>query len=149
MYPYILAIHNIVRWIALILGIIVVIQAGLGFFRHKEWNEPVRKLSLYYTIGLDIQILLGLLLYLFFSSITRAAFQDLSSAMSNPGMRFFALEHAFYMILAVVFGHLGSVLARKSTDSQTKYRRTLIWVSLSVLMILLGMPWDRPFLPQI
>ena len=149
MYPYVLAFHNIIRWIVLVLGIIIVIQVGLGYFRRREWDEKTRKLGVYYTIGMDVQFLLGLLLYLFFSDITRAVFQDLSNAMTTPGLRSFALEHPISMLLAVVFGHMASILSRKGVDSAAKYRRALIWFSLSVLMLLLGMPWDRPFIPKL
>jgi hypothetical protein len=67
--------------------------------------------------------------------------------MGNADLRFFGLEHAFYMILAVVFGHLGSALSKRAPDDKAKYRRAAIWYALSLLMIFLGMPWFRPLLP--
>jgi hypothetical protein len=67
--------------------------------------------------------------------------------MQVVDVRFFAIEHALYMILAVVFAHLGSALPRKAEASVSKYKRAAIAFTLALLLVLLGMPWMRPFLP--
>lgn len=147
MYGAILAVHNIVRWIALFLGIAAAVMAWVGWLGKREWQPSDRKLGSFFSIAVDIQLLLGLLLYFFFSPLTRTALQDLGTAMSIGNLRFFVLEHPLYMLLALVFAHLGSILPRKVDQSAAKYRRAAIWFTLAVLMILLGMPWARPFLP--
>jgi len=147
MYDIFLAAHNIVRWIALILGIVVTVSAFLGWFGKKGWSERDRKLGVYFTSTMDVQLLLGLLLYIVFSPLTRLAFQDFSTAMSNSGLRFFVIEHSLVMLLAVVFAHLGSVFSKKALDSLAKHKRAALWYALSVLLLIAGMPWMRPLFP--
>jgi hypothetical protein len=147
MYPFLLAAHNLIRWFALIIGIVIVVLSFLGWFGKKEWSDRDRKWGMYYTIAMDIQLLLGLLLYIVFSPITRAAFQDFGAAMSNSGLRFFAIEHALVMLLAVVFAHLGSAFSKKAQDSTGKFKRAALWYALSVLLLIAGMPWFRPLFP--
>lgn len=147
MYPILLAVHNIVRWVALILAILAAVRAFIGWFGNRDWTDRDRKIGVYFTSAMDIQLLLGLLLYIFFSPITKAAFQDFGAAMSNEGLRFFALEHAFYMILAVVFAHLGSIFSKRAEEPVKKHRMAAIWFGLSLIIILIGMPWMRPLLP--
>jgi uncharacterized membrane protein YphA (DoxX/SURF4 family) len=147
MYPILLAAHNLIRWFALIIGIVIVVLSFLGWFGKKEWSDRDRKWGMYYTISMDIQLLLGLLLYIVFSPITRAAFLDFGAAMSNSGLRFFAIEHALVMLLAVVFAHLGSVFSKKAQDSTGKFKRAALWYALSVLLLIAGMPWFRPLFP--
>ena len=147
MYPVILSIHNIIRWVALILGILAAVRAYLGWFGNREWTVKDRKIGSYFTIAMDIQLVLGLLLYIFLSPTTRTAFQDFGAAMQVGDLRFFALEHPFFMVLAVVFTHLGSILSRKAEQTNAKFRRAAIWFSLSVLAVLLGMPWMSRIFP--
>jgi len=147
MYAAILAIHNVVRWFALILGIVAAVLAWIGWLQKKEWQPSDRKMGAYFAMSVDIQFLLGLLLYFVFSPLTRTALQDFGTAMSAPNFRFFALEHPLYMVLAVVFAHLGSILPRRVDQSTAKFRRAAIWFTLAALMILLGTPWARPLLP--
>ena len=151
MYPYVLAVHNIVRWVALILGILAVVRAYIGWLRRQAWIPADNKIGSWYTIALDIQFLLGLLLFLFFSQYGLKAYLNFGFGyvMQQPEFRFFGFEHALYMILAVVFGHLGRVFSRKAEKPADKHRRAAIWYTLSVLLILFGMPWGRPVFPTL
>ena len=148
MYPFFLAAHNIIRWVALILGIVVTVRAFLGWFGKKDWSNQDRKLGIFYTSAMDVQLLLGLLLYFFFSPLTQSAFRDFAAAMGNTGLRFFVIEHSLVMLLAVVFAHLGSVFSKKAQDSLAKHKRAALWYALSVLLLIVGMPWMRPLFPS-
>jgi len=149
MYEFILAVHNIIRWVALVLGFLAVLRAFIGWFGKHAWIPADPKIGMFFTSTIDIQLLLGLVLYIFFSPFALQAIRSLgfSAVMSQPDYRFFALEHAFYMLLAVVFAHLGNALPKKVEHAVDKHRRAAIWFGLAFLVILLGMPWLRPLLP--
>jgi len=147
MYPVVLALHNIFRWIVVVAAILALVRAYRGWLRKSDWNNADRRVGVFFTVSMDIQLLLGLLLYVFFSPITRTALSDIGAAMGDPGARFFALEHLFYMFLAVVFAHLGNTFAKKAAQAADKHRRAAIWYTLAILAILLGMPWMRRLLP--
>ena len=149
MYTFFLAVHNILRWVALILAIVALVRAYWGWFGGREWTSTDRRMGSFYSISLDVQILLGLLLYFVFSPITKAALSNFGGAMSNPDVRYFALEHVFYMILAVILAHVGVITARRAEEDVAKHRRAAIWISLSFIALILGMPWFRPLLPGI
>ena len=147
MYELFLALHNIVRWVVLILAIFATVGAFLGWFGKRQWSERDRKIGLFFGMAMDIQLLLGLILYFVYSPITRAALADFGATMDVKDLRFFGMEHVFYMVLAVVFAHLGSVFSRRAPDSKAKFQRAAIFFGLSLLLILLGMPWMRPLFP--
>jgi hypothetical protein len=147
MYSLVLGLHNFVRWVALVLAIVATVGAFLGWFGKRQWSERDRKIGSFFTIAMDIQLLLGLLLYFGLSQITRPALSNFGAAMGVKDWRFFGLEHAIYMFLAVVFAHMGSMLARRAPESKAKYQRAAIFFSLSLLLMLLGMPWTRSLIP--
>jgi len=147
MYPFVLAVHNVIRWVVLIAGILAAVRALIGWLGKKEWTKQDRLFGMIFTSSVDIQLLLGILLYFVFSPITKGAFGDFGAAMGVKDIRFFAIEHVFYMILALVFAHLGSFLPKKVDDAVSKHKRAAIWFSLAVLIILAGIPWWRPFIP--
>ena len=147
MYSAILSIHNIFRWIVLLLGIVAIVRAFLGWFGKRQWTERDRRIGSFYSMAMDIQVLLGLGLYFFLSPITKTAFQDLGAAMQSADLRFFLLEHPLYMILAAVFAHLGNIRSRKAADDPKRFQQAAIWFSLSLLVILIGMPWLRRLFP--
>lgn len=154
-YSIVLALHNLARWAVLILLLLAVWRAYQGWLGKRPWTASDRKVGMFAGMAVDIQLLLGLLLYFFFSPLTRTAFQDFGAAMRVADLRFFALEHGFYMLLAVVFVHLGSVLPRRALkkDDQSPaamaraHRLAAIWFTLTLVIVLIGIPWMRPLLP--
>lgn len=69
------------------------------------------------------------------------------NVMSNMGSasgesRFFGVEHITMMIIAVILGHLAVVTSKRATESQSKFKRGAIYVTLSVLVILAAIPWQ-------
>lgn len=146
-YPVVLAIHNVVRWVVILLGVFAVFRSLFGLMGNKAWSDTERKAGVFFASAIDTQLLLGLILYIFLSPITRSAFNDFGAAMGNPGLRFYAVEHAFLMVLAVVFAHLGTILPKRAADSKAKFQRSALWLGLALVVVLLGMPWMRPLFP--
>jgi len=144
MYDLVLSLHSIVRWIALIAGIVAVVRAFMGWFGNRSWVQLDDRLGLIFTSVMDLQLLLGLLLYFFLSPLTKAALQNFGAAMSDSTLRYFAVEHILIMIIAVVLAHVGRSMAGKAQEPVKKHQRAALWFGLSVLLMLLAIPW--PFL---
>ena len=138
-----LTLHSLVRWVVVIAAVAAVGQAWWGWLGKREWTPLADRLGMIFTISLDVQVLLGIVLY-FFGPTMRAVFPDFGAAMQTAGLRFFAVEHVALMLVAVVIAHIGRARARRAEDSQTKYRRTALFFGAAVLIILVAIPW--PFL---
>jgi hypothetical protein len=136
MYTAALIIHSLLRWSALIAGA----GATLMALTDREGRRADRW-GLALTFALDLQMLVGLLLYLFISPATRAAFRDFGAAMADPGLRFWAVEHAVMMVIAVALAHVGRVLARKAPTAAAKRTRLMICFGLSTLLMIIATPW--------
>lgn len=145
MYPLFLILHSLARWAVVILGVVATVRAFMGWYGKKDWVKVDDRLSLFFTISMDVQMLLGLVLYIFLSPMTQVAFMDFGAAMRTPELRFFAVEHITMMIVAVVLSHVGRALAKKADNPTVKHQRTAIFFALTILAVLLAIPWgSRP-----
>jgi hypothetical protein len=129
-YTILLILHSWLRWAVVVAGLAAVIRGGSGNQAAGKW----------YTMLLDTQMLVGLLLYFVFSPITTAALADFGAAMSVPQLRFFAVEHLFGMIVAIAFAHVGRSRVRKA-PIERRARIAAIFYGLSVLVLLASIPW--------
>ncbi len=120
MYPIVLAVHNVLRWVALIVLALAFIRALSGWLQKRSWNAADRKLGMFSGIAMDVQLLMGLLLYFVLSPLTTSSFSDMAGAMASSDRRFFVVEHVLIMVLALVFTHLGSILPRKASQDMQK-----------------------------
>lgn len=150
MYGVFLFLHNIFRWVVLLIAVIAIYRAFSGWFQQRAWSELARKAGVFFGIALDIQLLLGFILYFVLSPFALKAFltQGMAFVMGSSEYRFYAVEHLLIMGLAVVFAHLASILPKKVESAAAKHQRAAIFIGLAVLMILLGIPWGRPLLPS-
>ncbi|HEX2443048.1 MAG TPA: hypothetical protein VHJ77_03810 [Vicinamibacterales bacterium] len=129
MHALLLFVHSLFRWVVILLGLYAVVAAsGRRDARPGRW----------FAITLDIQFLLGLILY-WLSPITSGAIANMGAAMQNRVIRFWAVEHVTSMVLALALAHIGVARARKG-----KGGAAVLFV-LALLAILIGIPW--PFLP--
>ncbi|MEO8257036.1 MAG: hypothetical protein ABI868_06785 [Acidobacteriota bacterium] len=140
MYSLVLLLHSWLRWAALVAGVgAIATTAADRSDTMRTTRADLWGLAL--MILLDIQLLVGLLLYLVLSPFTTEAMRDFGAAMKNPGLRFFAVEHVALMFAAVVLAHVGRVLARKARTPEQKRSRLLICFILATIAMLLAIPW--------
>lgn len=145
MDSFLLSLHSIVRWAIVIIGVIAVVRAFIGWFGGRQWQQLDDRLGLGFTTTMDINLLLGLLLY-FLSPLTRSALQDFGAAMGNSALRFFAVEHALLMVIAVVLAHIGRARSKKAGDDRSKFKQAAIFFGLAIVAVFLAIPW--PFMSQ-
>lgn len=141
MYSAVLLLHSWIRWLVLLAGVVAAVRAVGG---GKPWTAADDRASLLFTIALDVQFLLGVLLYLVFSPTVSLAFQNMKVAMGTTSIRFFVVEHAVGMVLALAAAHVGRVKIRKAAPD-AKRTTAAIFFTVSVLLIVLATPW--PGLP--
>jgi len=148
MYDITLILHNLIRWLIVILGIATTVLAWIGWLGKQEWTERNRKLITFFGIVMDVQLLVGLVLYFGLSPFGAKAFADfgMSFVMQQADYRFFSVEHLSMMILAVIFAHLASVFPKRAQSAAAKYRAAAIFLALAMLLILASTPWARPLL---
>ena len=152
MYTGLLALHSVLRWVVILLGIWAVVRAlSRG---SRPWLPADDAAGQWFGTSLDVQMLIGLVLYGIFSPITRMAFGNMGAAMRDPVIRFFVVEHASLMILALAFAHVGRVRVRRARVDAAKFKTAAIFYSIALLAVLLATPWPfravgRPLLPMV
>jgi hypothetical protein len=137
----ILVFHSWFRWVALILAVVVVVRAITGWRSGRPWTLADDRAALWFSIALDVQMLIGLLLYFVFSPMTRAALQDFGAAMSNSGLRYWAVEHVFGMGVAIALAHIGRSRVRRIGLDARRHKVAAIFFGLSLLSMVISIPW--------
>ena len=141
MYPTLLLLHSWLRWAVILLGLVATIRVIAGVTTRRPWMALDDRISKLFMHSLDLQMLLGLVLYFFLSPITTAALPDFMGAMKVPAMRFWAVEHWFGMVIGIALVHAGIARAKRATDSRQRHRTLAIFFTLAMVAILASVPW--------
>lgn len=143
--------HSLLRWVLVVLLGLALFSALRGWLGRRPWTTTDNRLGGLLTMAADLQLLAGLLLY-FVSPIVTAARADMAAAMSDAGTRFWSVEHASGMLLAVVFIHVGRARSKRAIDAVLKHKQAAIFFGLAAILVLAMAPWPfsanaRPLLP--
>ena len=140
MYTLVLVLHSWIRWAAVVaaIGAMFTLFTGQQSVSRPDTSD---RWGLLFLIAMDLQLLVGLLLYFVLSPTTAAIRQDFGAAMRDPVARFWAVEHVGSILVAVVLVHVGRVLARKAPTPGSKRTRLLICFGLATVVMLAATPW--------
>ena len=125
LYPHLLGFHGLFRWVVLAAAVAAIFVAFSGWSGTKPPSANLRRFSVLFVIAMDIELLVGLLLYFGASWTLRAALAS----------------HTMLMLLAVVCAHVGGALSRKAGNDLMKYRGAAVAYTISLLVMLAGIPW--------
>jgi hypothetical protein len=148
-----LDLHNTLRWIILILLLLSICKAFMGWKNKKTFSNGDRRVWLFTLIAAHITLVLGLYQWLWGRYGMLKIPSPEGGIMKNKFYRFFWVEHPTFMILAIIMITLGYGMAKKPIPDEVKYRRALWLFIVALLFILVAIPWPfrqvigRPWLP--
>ncbi|MFT4526871.1 MAG: hypothetical protein ACI85F_003052 [Bacteroidia bacterium] len=143
MYDILLHSHSGLRWIVLILIVGALAKAISGMASGAAYGPMDNKLSLFSLISCHIMLLLGFVLY-FVSPIVQSGLMNMGSAMKDPVLRFWTVEHLSVMIIGIVLITIGRIRLKKLDNDAAKHKNIVIFFGIGLLLILSRIPW--PFM---
>jgi len=145
MYSTALWLHSWLRWAVLLTGLVAWLRAIGGKTARRPWTPQDELWGLLLTISVDLQLLVGVVLYAFVSPIVRQGLRNFSVAMQISVVRFFMIEHAVGMIAAIALVHIARVKIRKAADADRKHRLAMVFYGIALVLMIISIPW--PGLP--
>ena len=134
-YETLKLIHSGFRYVVLILILIALIQALTGWLGNKGYTEGNRKLNLFAMISAHIQLLLGLILYFVSPFVT---FDNMGSVMKDDTLRYWTVEHAIMMIIALILITVGHSRSKKAISGTDKHKRIAIFYGLGAIIVVVA-----------
>ncbi len=132
MYATVLFAHSLVRWAVLLVALWATMAAVSGLRGHRAWTRRARVPGVVLAAVADVQLLLGLALWL-----------GLSPHAITTGGRahYWTYVHPLAGIAVVALVHIGSVRARRMLDDGARWRTAARFYGAALVIAVLGVPW--------
>jgi hypothetical protein len=121
------AIHGIGRWIVLLAALAAIVAGGAVWAGRASWQTGDR-LGMIYTILLDIQVALGILIWI----LTILGLNSVQSIL--------LVAHPLVMLLALGIAHMVRVRAGRAGSDPARGRLVTLGFLASLILIILGIP---------
>ncbi|NNJ59000.1 MAG: hypothetical protein HKP59_11005 [Lutibacter sp.] len=138
-------IHSYWAYIVLIILIIAVVNALLGFTSKKEFNAKDLRISLFALIASHIQLIIGFLAYYNSAFYESMRSMGMGEVMKNSELRKPLVEHPLLIIVAIALITIGFSKHKKKTTDVAKFKTITIFYGIALLLILAVIPWNLWF----
>ncbi|WP_187271027.1 cytochrome B [Neolewinella aurantiaca] len=128
--------HSGLRWVVLILLVAAIVNA-FGKRSGGTVYPAKNKLGLFALISVHVQLLLGLVLYLFLSPL--ANFEG--DIMGNAVTRFYTVEHLVGMVIGIVLVTMGYSKAKRQAGINKGWKTIGVFYLIGLIVILASIPW--------
>ncbi len=126
MYPTLLSIHSLFRWLVLAALLLAIYRAESGYFTKRFFTSFDNKTRHWTATTAHIQLIIGVLLYIK-SPIISYYWANSGSLSNAEDSSFFGLNHFGFMLASIVILTIGSAKAKREKPDETKFRTMLIW----------------------
>tara|TARA_B110000091_G_scaffold131477_1_gene140900 strand:- start:1613 stop:2035 length:423 start_codon:yes stop_codon:yes gene_type:complete len=137
-------IHSYWAYLVLLILIVAVVNAIIGFTQKKQFTDKDLRIGLFTLIVAHIQLLIGLGWY-FMSPWFKALKENSGEVMADKATRLLAVEHPIIMILAIALITIGWSKHKKKTTDIAKFKTFAIFYGIALLLILYRIPWINWF----
>lgn len=152
MYSFLLIVHNLFRWIVVLLAIYAIYNNYSGWRKASVFTKKDKNLNSIFIGTLHLQLVLGLLLYFGFSDLVGMALGNMKAGMKDPILRFWAVEHITGMVIAIAIAQIGNIVSKRAATNPEKFRKAFIYFLIAFVIMILSHPFafhgeSRPMNP--
>ncbi|HTI92215.1 MAG TPA: hypothetical protein VL727_16590 [Puia sp.] len=148
MYTGLLHLHSFLRWVIIVLALIAIYRSYTGMTAGRVFSTGDKKTGLFLMIAAHTTLLVGLYLWIAgpwgLANIRNLGF---GAVMKERGYRFYAIEHIFGMLVAIILITIGRGAAKKNIPDLAKFKRSFWFFLVALVIILATVPW--PFRAEI
>ncbi|MFT5999843.1 MAG: heme A synthase [Neolewinella sp.] len=128
--------HSGLRWVVLILLVLAILNA-FGKRRGGSVYPGKDKLALFAMISVHVQLLIGLVLYLWLSPLV--SFEG--DIMGNSVARFYTVEHLLGMVIGIVLITMGYVKAKRQAELNKGWKTIGVFYLIGLVVVFASIPW--------
>lgn len=132
MYPIVLFAHSVVRWAVLLAAVWAAMAALSGLRSRRAFTRKARVPGIVLAAAVDVQLLLGLALWL-----------GLSPHALTAGARshYWTFAHPLAGLAVVALVHVGSARSRRMLDDASRWQTASRFYLAALVVTVLAIPW--------
>lgn len=153
MYNGLLHLHNLMRWVILVLLIVAVLRHLAGMNQKRPVNAGDKKIDLFLMISAHITLVIGLYQWIVGPwGLKLIQNTGMGEVMKNSAYRFWAVEHLAGMLIAIILITIGRGAVKRAVDASA-HKKAFWCFLIALILVVASVPWPfrdaiaRPLFP--
>ncbi|MEX0988671.1 MAG: hypothetical protein WD052_14430 [Bacteroidales bacterium] len=138
MYKVLILFHVITSTIFICVAIALTIRSLTGWIKKLKYSGTDKVLIRLFMTLLYLTLLHGVISYFFIDPELKSAV-DIAQAIKRSSLRFWVVEHFYFMIFALILAQIGGIFIRKTTSDKYKFAYASFYYGTATLITIVSM----------
>lgn len=133
MYKFLILFHVITSSFFMVVAITITVRSVTGLSKNLNYTKTDKYLSNLFMLLLYLTLVHGIVLYFFIDPSSKST-MDVQSAIKQTSLRFWVVEHFYFMTFALILSQIGGIFIRKTTIDRNRFAYASFYYGIATLI---------------
>ncbi len=133
MYKFLLVLHIITSSVFLLVAIVVTARSIVGWSKNLKYMKADRYMAYLFMALLYLTLVHGIIMYFFIEPSSKST-MDIQHAIKQVSLRFWVVEHFYFMTFALILAQIGGIFIRKTTVDKNRFAYASFYYGVATLI---------------
>jgi hypothetical protein len=138
MYKFLVILHIITSSLFLGIAIITTIRSIRGWSKNLTYSRIDKYLRKLFMVLLYLTLVHGIIMYFFIDPSSKAAV-DTQHELKRVSLRFWVIEHFYFMTFALILAQIGGVLIRRTSIDKNRFGYASFYYGIATFITITSM----------
>jgi hypothetical protein len=138
MYKLLVQLHIITSSLFLIVAIGITVRSVSRWSKGLDYSRTDKYLRNAFMALLYLTLIHGIIMYFFIDPTSKAA-TDVEHAVKRASLRFWVVEHFYFMTFALILAQIGGIFIRKTTVDRNRFAYASFYYGVATLITIISM----------
>ncbi|MFA5819414.1 MAG: hypothetical protein WC854_09070 [Bacteroidales bacterium] len=133
MYKFLILLHVITSSVFIVVALAITVRSIAGWSKNLKYSKTDKYMINLFMILLYLTLLHGIIMYFFIDPSSKST-MDIQSAIKRASLRFWVVEHFYFMTFALVLSQIGGIFIRKTTIDKNRFAYASFYYGIATLI---------------
>ena len=137
MYKFLIILHIITSSVFLLMAIAVTARSIVGLSKNLKYTKTDRYMAYLFMALLYLTLVHGIIMYFFINPSSKST-MGIQHAIKQVSLRFWVVEHFYFMTFALILSQIGGIFIRKTTVDKNRFAYASFYYGVATLITLVS-----------
>jgi hypothetical protein len=137
MYRFLTHFHIVTSSLFLIVAIAVTARSVAGWSKNLDYTRNDRYLRIAFMILLYLTLIHGIIMYFFIDPSSKSI--DVQGAIKQASMRFWVIEHFYFMTFALILAQIGSIFIQRTKTDKNRFAYAAFYYGTATVITIISL----------
>lgn len=137
MYKFLIILHIITSSVFLLVAIAVTARSVTGWSKNLKYSKTDKFMAYLFMALLYLTLVHGIIMYFFIDPSFKST-MDIQHAIKQASLRFWVVEHFYFMTFALVLAQIGGIFIRKTTSDKNRFAYASFYYGIATFITIIS-----------